>query len=61
MPTETADRLKGADSDWSIEEDALVGPDGSKLPRVPGHVSYWFAWDGYFGVSSTRYPEGDDS
>lgn len=35
--------------DWAIEEDALVAPDGTRLPRLPGHVSYWFAWDGYLG------------
>ncbi len=34
---------------WRITEDALVGPDGRTLGRLPGHVAYWFAWDGYFG------------
>jgi hypothetical protein len=32
---------------WQIEEDALVGPDGARLPRLPGHVAYWFAWQGF--------------
>lgn len=40
---------------WQVEEDNLVGPDGAKLARVPGHLSYWFAWDGYFGQDSTLY------
>ncbi len=40
--------LRAADGDWAITEDALVGPGGKGLPRIPGHVSYWFAWDGYF-------------
>lgn len=35
--------------DWAVEEDALVSPEGGRLPRLPGHVSYWFAWDGYLG------------
>jgi hypothetical protein len=32
---------------WRIEEDALVGPDGARLPRLPGHIAYWFAWQGF--------------
>jgi hypothetical protein len=34
---------------WAVTEDALIGPDGTRLPRLPGHVAYWFAWDGYLG------------
>jgi len=34
---------------WQIREDALVAPDGRALPRLPGHIAYWFAWSGYFG------------
>ena len=33
---------------WQVTEPALVGPDGGTLPRLPGHVAYWFAWAGYF-------------
>jgi hypothetical protein len=33
-------------SSWRIEEHALVAADGRRLPRVPGHIAYWFAWDG---------------
>ena len=47
--------LKGPNGDWSITEEALVGPSGAKLARVPGHISYWFAWDGYLGVKSAVY------
>jgi hypothetical protein len=32
---------------WLIEEDALVGPDGARLARLPGHIAYWFAWQGF--------------
>jgi len=28
---------------WRIEEEALVGPDGARLERLPGHNSFWFA------------------
>ncbi len=52
-----ADGLAGTGGDWQITEDALAGPGGETLPRVPGHVSYWFAWDGYMGVDSTLYAD----
>jgi hypothetical protein len=32
---------------WQIEEDALVGPGGERLERLPGHIAYWFAWQGF--------------
>jgi Protein of unknown function (DUF3179) len=32
---------------WRIDEDALVGPDGTRLARLPGHIAYWFAWQGF--------------
>lgn len=35
---------------WRVTEDALVAADGRTLPRLPGHVAYWFAWSGYFGA-----------
>jgi len=34
---------------WRVTEDALIGPDGRTLGRLPGHIAYWFAWSGYFG------------
>ncbi len=42
---------------WRVEENALVGPAGIQAPRVAGHISYWFAWDGYLGVESELYSE----
>jgi hypothetical protein len=36
---------------WRVGEDALVGPGGRTLPRLPGHIAYWFAWSGYFGAT----------
>lgn len=47
-----ADAMGGA---WTIGEDALVGPGGARLARLPGAVSYWFAWDSYLGVRSELY------
>jgi len=35
---------------WRITEEALLPESGSapRLDRVPGHLSYWFAWYGFF-------------
>jgi hypothetical protein len=32
---------------WQVREDALVGPVGARLARLPGHIAYWFAWQGF--------------
>ena len=40
---------------WQIGEEELTGPDGTKLLRVPGHIAYWFAWNGYLGAESEVY------
>lgn len=42
---------------WKVTESALIGQDGTKLPRVPGQVAYWFAWDGYLNAESELYVE----
>ncbi|MEO1493497.1 MAG: DUF3179 domain-containing protein [Pseudomonadota bacterium] len=40
---------------WEVTEEALLGPNGQRAPRVAGHVAYWFAWDGYLGARSEFY------
>ena len=40
---------------WLITKDALVASDGRELPRVAGHIAYWFAWNGYMGLDSELY------
>lgn len=55
---ETARTLSAGGDIWELTEDALIGPDGRSLPRVPGHVAYWFAWAGYLG-DSELYAETD--
>jgi hypothetical protein len=47
--------LTAADGRWTIGEEALVGPDGARLPRLAGHVAYWFAWAGYLGPKPELY------
>ncbi len=49
------DKISALGQDWVVLENELIGPDGTKLSRVPGHISYWFAWDGYLGVKSSLY------
>ncbi len=29
---------------WKETEDGLVGPDGERLIRLGGHLSFWFGW-----------------
>ena len=48
-------RLRGPGGLWLVAEEALLGPGGTRLTRVPGHLAYWFAWDGYLGVQSELY------
>ena len=49
------DQVIGPDGRWSITESALIGPRGARFARMPGHISYWFAWDGYLGLDSDIY------
>jgi hypothetical protein len=36
--------IDGAGASWRITEDALVGPDGERMPRLNGVLAYWFGW-----------------
>ena len=42
------DRIIANDQIWKVTENALEGPKGQTLSRLPGHLAYWFAWSGYF-------------
>jgi hypothetical protein len=53
--TGSGEALKSGDAVWQLTEDALVGPNGETLPRIAGHLAFWFAWDGYLGAESTLY------
>ena len=44
---EDPSRLASEGSLWTVTEDALAGPAGESLARLPGHVAYWFAWQSY--------------
>ena len=49
-------RLVSDGAVWRRTEDALIGPNGETAPRIPGKLSYWFAWNGYLGGTATLYP-----
>ncbi len=40
-------QVASANRRWLVREDGLHGPDGEVLPRLPGHLSYWFAWQSF--------------
>ncbi len=40
---------------WRVSEEALVSDSGARLPRVAGHIAYWFAWNNYLGAAATIY------
>ncbi len=43
-------------STWMLTENFLVSSDGQqKRTRLPGHISYWFAWENLMGPKSELY------
>ena len=56
--SQSGDDLTSADGRiWTAGEDALSAEDGQTLPRVAGHIAYWFAWDGYLGDIGEVYTD----
>jgi hypothetical protein len=33
---------------WEVTEAALIGENGEELPRLSGHMAYWFGWYQFF-------------
>jgi uncharacterized protein DUF3179 len=33
---------------FRVTEEALLGPGGESLPRLPGHLAYWFGWFSFY-------------
>ena len=56
MAGASADTLKDGEASWRVTDDALVGPKGETLARLPGHIAYAFAWTGYFGSTGELAP-----
>lgn len=36
---------------WRATEEALLGPDGERLPRIAGELAYWFGWFAFFPMT----------
>ena len=34
--------------EWTVTEEALLGPEGESLERLPGHLAYWFGWFSFY-------------
>lgn len=47
--------VSGDGATWTVGEEALTTGDGRSLPRVAGHVAYWFAWNNYLGDGAALY------
>jgi hypothetical protein len=47
--------------DWQIQENALLGPDGARLARLPGHIAYWFAWQDFMPDAALAGSDGNSS
>ena len=41
------DHVASGGENWAVAEDALLGPGGRRLPRLAGHIAYWFAWQSF--------------
>ena len=35
-------------NEWTVTENALIGPDGEELRRMGGHLAFWFGWFSFF-------------
>ncbi len=46
---------------WRIEEEALRGPDGAALERVPGTLAYWFAWQAFHPETLVDAPAAEEA
>ena len=49
------DALESELGTWQVSEGFLISDTGKRLPRIAGHVSYWFAWDSYLDAKSELY------
>jgi hypothetical protein len=33
---------------WQVAEENLAAPNGETLPRINGHLAYWFGWYAFY-------------
>ncbi|MCY3833790.1 MAG: DUF3179 domain-containing (seleno)protein [Chloroflexi bacterium] len=43
-----ASLVSGDGRSWRISEEALIASDGERLPRIGGHLAFWFGWFGFY-------------
>jgi len=49
MPTDDPTVVVDPDGgEWTVTEDALVGPGGNEFRRAGGHLAFWFGWYAFF-------------
>lgn len=41
---------------WQVTEEALLGPQGERLARLPGRLAYWFGWFTFFPQTDVYLP-----
>lgn len=45
---------------WQVQEDHLLNPQsGERLPRLGGHMAYWFGWYAFYPQTEVYTPSGD--
>jgi len=49
--------VDAAGATWTVAEDALLGPGGRRLARLPGHNAFWFALANHAPVARLWTPE----
>ena len=49
--------LDGDGRSWQVTEEVLVGPDGETLPRINGHLAYWFGWFAFYPETELYQPQ----
>ena len=48
-PGPDADTIVDEDGgEWTVTEEALVGPSGERLERINGHIAFWLGWHVFF-------------
>jgi hypothetical protein len=58
-PDTTTVLLDESGAAWKQTESGLIGPGGEVLPRLPGHMAYWFGWFSFFPQTAVYGLEGD--
>ncbi len=57
-PTEVVDRTNG--DVWQVQEEHLTNSrSGEHLPRLGGHMAYWFGWYAFYPTTDVYLPAGE--